>query len=69
MATSSSSSSQPEPIKKSHEQSLADEFNGFLIARAQQAGRTVTAHSLDGDDRDVGADYVLSDKNRFTTSG
>lgn len=65
MVTSSPRPNQPDPIKKSHEQSLADEFNEFLTARAEEAGRTVTTHSLDGDDRDVGADYVLSDKNRF----
>jgi hypothetical protein len=65
MTTSKPSSSQPQPIKKSHEQSLADKFNEFLTTQAKAVGRKVTTHSLDGDDRDVGADYVLADENCF----
>lgn len=49
----------------SHEQSFADEFNKFMRERALARGRQVYAFSLDGQDRDVGADYVLTDANRF----
>lgn len=65
MTTSTPKKIEPKPIQKSHEQSLADEFNKFLKEQAEKAGRKVTTHSLDGDDRDVGADYVLSNENRF----
>lgn len=48
-----------------HEQSLADQFNGFMRDRAAWLGYNIHSFSLDGQDRDVGADYVLSDASRF----
>lgn len=48
-----------------HEQSLADQFNGFMRDRATRLGYNIHSFSLDGQDRDVGADYVLSDASRF----
>lgn len=48
-----------------HEQSIADEFNGFMRDRASMLGYRIHSFSLDGQDRDAGADYVLSDSSRF----
>lgn len=48
-----------------HEQSLADAFNGYMRETAKRLGRRVHSFSLDGQDRDAGADYLLTDANRF----
>lgn len=48
-----------------HEQSFADEFNKFMREKALARGMRIHAFSLDGQDRDAGADYVLTDANRF----
>jgi hypothetical protein len=48
-----------------HEQSLADAFNGFMREQALELGGRVHSFSLDGQDRDAGADYLLTDANRF----
>jgi hypothetical protein len=48
-----------------HEQSVADEFNKFLRKRAELLGQHVHSFSLDGQDRDAGADYLLTDASRF----
>lgn len=48
-----------------HEQSVADAFNEYMRERAKQLGRRVHSFSLDGQDRDAGADYLLTDANRF----
>jgi hypothetical protein len=49
----------------SHEQSLADRFNAFMQNQGKDRGIDVHAFSLDGQDRDAGADYVLMDTTRF----
>lgn len=48
-----------------HEQSLADLFRDFMRNRAPEYGCRFHAFSLDGQDRDAGADYVLTDSDRF----
>jgi hypothetical protein len=49
----------------SHEQSFADEFNAYMKREAQSRGMRVHTFSLDGQDRDAGADYVITDASRF----
>ncbi|WP_394226078.1 hypothetical protein [Pseudoalteromonas spongiae] len=49
-----------------HEQSLADEFNKFAIECAEEAGFTINSFSLDGQDRDAGADYVITNTDSFS---
>lgn len=49
----------------SHEQSLADRFNAFMQNQGKARGIDVHAFSLDGQDRDAGADYLLMDTTRF----
>lgn len=48
-----------------HEQSFADSFNAFMRSKAPQYGCSFHSFSVDGQDRDAGADYVLTDANRF----
>ncbi|WP_445335984.1 hypothetical protein ACSR9H_10055 [Citrobacter koseri] len=48
-----------------HEQSLADVFNKFMEKQSKIFGYDFHSFSLDGQDRDAGADYLLSDSNRF----
>lgn len=48
-----------------HEQSFADIFNAFMRLRAWEYGCRFHSFSLDGQDRDMGADYVLTDSDRF----
>ncbi|ENI0244912.1 hypothetical protein ABXI34_002444 [Salmonella enterica] len=48
-----------------HEQSLADMFRDFMREQSHAAGCRFHAFSLDGQDRDTGADYVLTDADRF----
>jgi hypothetical protein len=48
-----------------HEQSFADCFNAFMRRKASQYGCSFRSFSVDGQDRDVGADYVLTDDNRY----
>ncbi|EDT11379.1 hypothetical protein BgramDRAFT_1904 [Paraburkholderia graminis C4D1M] len=48
-----------------HEQSFADMFNAFMRYRALEYGCRFHSFSLDGQDRDMGADYVLTDSDRF----
>jgi hypothetical protein len=48
-----------------HEQSFADEFNAFMRSKALQYGCGFHSFSLDGQDRDAGADYLITDSNRF----
>jgi hypothetical protein len=48
-----------------HEQSLADMFRDFMKEQSFEAGCRFHAFSLDGQDRDAGADYVLTDSDRF----
>ena len=49
-----------------HEQSLADAFNVFMRGQALERGYRFHSFSLDGQDRDTGADYVLTDADRFS---
>lgn len=49
-----------------HEQSVADGFNRFLRQAASKRNMQVYDFSLDGQDRDAGADYLLSDSSRYT---
>lgn len=49
-----------------HEQSLADLFNKYLAYQAQQRGVGFHSFSLDGQDRDTGADYVLTGEHQFS---
>lgn len=48
-----------------HEQSFADIFNAFMRSKALEYGCRFHSFSLDGQDRDTGADYVLTDSDRF----
>lgn len=48
-----------------HEQSLADIFRRFMETEAPRHGCCFHSFSLDGQDRDTGADYVLTDADRF----
>lgn len=48
-----------------HEQSFADAFNAFMRRKAAKRGCRFHSFSLDGQDRDAGADYVLTDSARF----
>jgi hypothetical protein len=48
-----------------HEQSFADIFNDFMRFKAGKYGCRFHSFSLDGQDRDTGADYVLTDSDRF----
>jgi hypothetical protein len=48
-----------------HEQSLADIFSAFMQKKAPDYGCRFHAFSLDGQDRDAGADYLLTDAARF----
>lgn len=48
-----------------HEQGVIDAFNQFLRKRAIAQGRKFHSFSLDGQDRDAGADYLLCDGTRF----
>jgi hypothetical protein len=52
-------------MTKSHEQSLADRFNKFMSSQGSKLRRHFEAFSLDGDDRDTGGDYVMTDTDRF----
>ncbi|HDR9064461.1 TPA: hypothetical protein QDB03_006154 [Burkholderia vietnamiensis] len=49
-----------------HEQSFADIFNAFMRSKALEYGCRFHSFSLDGQDRDTGADYVLTDSDRFS---
>lgn len=49
-----------------HEQSLADEFHEYMRRQSKKYGCRFHSFSLDGQDRDVGADYLLTDSDRFT---
>jgi len=49
-----------------HEQSFADSFNAFMRNQALNHGCRFHSFSTDGQDRDAGADYVLTDSDRFT---
>jgi hypothetical protein len=48
-----------------HEQSCADAFNAFMRDNAPTYNCRFHSFSLDGQDRDAGADYVLTDADRF----
>ncbi|MEI8673095.1 hypothetical protein P4S52_15725 [Vibrio sp. SA48] len=50
----------------SHEQSYADIFRDFMREESDRLGYRFHAFSLDGQDRDVGADYLLTDSDRFS---
>ena len=47
------------------EQAIADKFNSYMAKAAQNFGARFSAFSLGGQDRDAGADYLLSDSSRF----
>ncbi|CUR78199.1 hypothetical protein [Achromobacter xylosoxidans] len=49
-----------------HEQSLADLFNKYIAGKAQELDVGFHSFSLDGQDRDAGADYVLTDAHQFS---
>lgn len=48
-----------------HEQSFADAFNAFMRRKATEHGCRFHSFSVDGQDRDAGADYLLTDSDRF----
>jgi len=48
------------------EQSVADIFNSFLSERSQEAGANYHYFSLGGQDRDAGADYLVSNSSGFS---
>jgi hypothetical protein len=50
---------------RNHEQGVADKFNAFLRRAGERQGIAVHDFSLGGQDRDAGADYLLSDASRF----
>lgn len=49
-----------------HEQSLADIFNDYMKRQAFKNGCAFHSFSLDGQDRDIGADYLLTDSDQFS---
>lgn len=49
-----------------HEQAYADSFNRYMEKKATSCGYSYQSFSVDGQDRDVGGDYVISDSNKFT---
>jgi hypothetical protein len=49
-----------------HEQSFADIFRDFMKTKAPEYGCRFHSFSFDGQDRDVGADYLLTDSDRFS---
>jgi hypothetical protein len=48
-----------------HEQSFADTFNTFMRGKASEYGCRFHSFSVDGQDRDARADYLLTDSDRF----
>lgn len=48
------------------EQSNADHFNNYLKARAHEAGLDFVNFSLNGQDRDAGADYLFTADSNFS---
>lgn len=50
---------------KNHEQALADEFHDFMKDFAKESNRAFHRFSFDGQDREYGADYLLSSESRF----
>lgn len=48
-----------------HEQSFADTFQSFMRNEALRCCCRFHSFSLDGQDRDAGADYILTDADRF----
>lgn len=49
-----------------HEQSFADMFRDYMKEEASKYGSKFHSFSLDGQDRDAGADYLLTNAHRFT---
>ncbi|MCO4209859.1 hypothetical protein M2R29_18105 [Aeromonas hydrophila] len=49
-----------------HEQSFADIFNRYMNRQALMRGCAFYSFSLDGQDRDIGADYLLTNSDRFS---
>jgi len=49
-----------------HEQSLADIFRDFMRVQSIDEGYRFHTFSLDGQDRDAGADYLFTDSDRFS---
>lgn len=48
-----------------HEQSLADAFNDHIKEQAVSRGARVHTFSMDGQDRDAAADYLIAHEDRF----
>lgn len=48
-----------------HEQSTADSFNSFMRLKAHHFNCSFHAFSVDGQDRDAGGDYVLTNSTQF----
>jgi hypothetical protein len=53
-------------MARSHEQAVADSFNRLLRRYAQTEGVAFREFALDGQDRDAGADYLITDTSRFS---
>ncbi|WP_432380614.1 hypothetical protein [Duganella sp. P38] len=52
-------------IRKKHEQSIIDGFSNRFKVNALARGRSVTKCSLDGQDVELGSDYLFTDSSRF----
>jgi hypothetical protein len=55
-------------LKRKHEQSVIDSFFRHLSKVANQIGKKFVYCSLDGQDRFMGADYLLTDATKFTVT-
>lgn len=49
-----------------HEQELANIFRTYMVSQSIDKGYKFHTFSLGGQDRDAGADYLLTDSDRFT---
>lgn len=55
-----------ENYKMKHEQELANIFRAHMASKSIDKGYQFHTFSLGGQDRDAGADYLLTDSDRFT---
>ena len=53
-------------MAKSHEQAVADIFNRLLYRYAKTEGVVFREFALDGQDRDAGADYLITNRTQFS---
>ncbi|HHG3247567.1 TPA: hypothetical protein ACPVXZ_004807 [Vibrio parahaemolyticus] len=53
-------------MRRRHEQSIIDRFSEFFLEQGRSLGRDVNRFSLDGQDTELGADYIFNSGTRFT---